>query len=197
MLGFGLFTLLHEHSSKAEWVIFQALWAFGTGSLIVTILPAIQVGLPEKDVAASMGVFSFFRSFGGIWGIVSSCSLYCPQTAESFVGVSIATTVFDSRVNGLLHRLNNLPGGSDVAGALRDGGAYESATPAFLNTLAQMPRTLDAVLSIYDDALRLVWQVGLGFAGFAFLLTLLLKQMNLRTEIETDFGLETKDNKKS
>jgi hypothetical protein len=45
LIGFGLFTLLDSHSTTAEWVIYQAIVAMGSGIIVAALLPAIQVGL--------------------------------------------------------------------------------------------------------------------------------------------------------
>jgi hypothetical protein len=63
-IGLGLFTLQTRYTKTAVWVTFQAVEAIGQGFVIPTILPAIQASLPESEVASSVGMYSFLRSFG-------------------------------------------------------------------------------------------------------------------------------------
>jgi MFS family permease len=76
-LGFGLFTLLSESSSVAEWIIFQIIFGAGAGLPIGTLLPAVQAALPEADTATATGAWAVLRSFGTILG---HCNIQCdPQ----------------------------------------------------------------------------------------------------------------------
>ena len=68
-VGLGLFALLDENRSIAEWVIFQIIAAGGSGFVLNTLLPACQTPLEEKDQAAATATWSFIRSFGNIWGV--------------------------------------------------------------------------------------------------------------------------------
>ena len=68
-VGLGLFSLLDEDSSTAEWVIFQVIAAGGSGFVLNTLLPACQTPLEERDQAAATATWSFVRSFGNIWGV--------------------------------------------------------------------------------------------------------------------------------
>ena len=68
-VGLGLFALLDENSSIAEWGIFQIIAAGGSGFVLNTLLPACQTPLEEKDQAAATATWSFIRSFGNIWGV--------------------------------------------------------------------------------------------------------------------------------
>lgn len=67
-IGLGLFSMQDENTPTAVWVVFQAIEAVGQGLIIPTILPATQASLPESEVATSVGLYSFLRSFGFVWG---------------------------------------------------------------------------------------------------------------------------------
>ena len=45
-------------------------------------------------------------------------------------------------------------------------------------------------MQTYSDALKLIWQILIAFSGINFLIILLEKEVPLRTELETEFGLE-------
>ena len=81
-IGFGLFTLLDAHSSTVMWIIFQIIFAAGTGLSIGTLLAAAQAELSESDSATATGVWAVIRSFGTIWGITISAAIFNNQTAR-------------------------------------------------------------------------------------------------------------------
>jgi hypothetical protein len=45
--------------------------------------------------------------------------------------------------------------------------------------------------------LKLTWQVGIAFAGFAFLLVFVEKEIPLRKKLETDYGIVEKEKEKT
>lgn len=45
------------------------------------------------------------------------------------------------------------------------------------------------VQGIYVDSLKLCWQVGLAFSLLGFLIALVAKDVPMRTELETEFGM--------
>ncbi|EON97815.1 putative multidrug resistance protein fnx1 protein [Phaeoacremonium minimum UCRPA7] len=167
-LGMGLFTLLDEHSSAAEWIIFQIIAGGGGGFVLNTLLPACQAPLPESDQAAITAAWSFIRSFGSIWG------------------VAIPAAVFNNRFSQLVVNISD-PQARSIFGA---GDAYQFASSSFLQSFA--PDVREQVVRVYSESLKRVWQISIVFAGVAFLLVFLEKQIKLRTELETEFGLEEK-----
>ncbi|KAI0387007.1 major facilitator superfamily domain-containing protein [Hypomontagnella monticulosa] len=171
-IAFGLFTRLDGESTTAYWAGIQCIGAIGIGVLISTTLPAIQSSLDETDVAVSAGTWGFVRSFGGIWG------------------VAIPSSVFNSRVNELLGRVDD-PKMRDM---LANGGAYSLASGDFLASLNYDPSLKSAVRSIYIDSLQRSWQVGIGFALLGLIVALVTREIPLRTELETQFGLEEGNN---
>lgn len=54
----------------------------------------------------------------------------------------------------------------------------------------------DHMVSVYIDSLKLVWQVSILFPGISFLLVFIEKQISLRTELDTEYGLEKEEKKK-
>ena len=165
-VGAGLFTLLGPSSPPALWIPFQVLAGLGAGMVLNTLLPAFQAALSERDQAAATASWAFVRSFGNIWG------------------VAIPAAVFNNRAENLAQSL----GSPEVSIALSGGHAYEHATAAFVNGFQDV-ELRRGVIGIYEEALRLVWQVAIGFCVAAFLLVFLEKEIPLRTELETEFGL--------
>lgn len=169
-VGVGTFTLLDQHSSPAQYIVFQSVAALGSGMVLNTLLPAAQAQMAEADQAATTAAWLFVRSFGSIWG------------------VAIPAAIFNNRFKVLAgERI-----GDPAVRAMLSGGnsAYERASAEFVWGLPEGTR--EEVRGVYSDALKLVWQVSIAFAVAAFLLVFLERETKLRTELETEFGLEVK-----
>jgi hypothetical protein len=167
-LGLGLFTLFNGESSTAKWVIFQAIHAAGSGIVLPALLPGVQADLPEFDTATATGTWAFTRSFGAVWG------------------VAIPAAIFNNRFSHLSYRISD-----PTARALLGGGnAYSHASREFVNSFGSEVK--DQIISVYSDSLKLVWEVAIAFAGLAFLLVFIEKEIKLRKELDTEFGLKEK-----
>ncbi|RYP41492.1 hypothetical protein DL767_000997 [Monosporascus sp. MG133] len=171
-IGYGLFSLLDENTSTAYWGGIQCLNAAGIGILTTTTLPAVQAPLDEADQAVATATWAFVRSFGGVWG------------------VAIPAAVFNTRVNLLVANLED----ASLRELLSNGGAYGLASGDFITSLTDQAVKAQ-VKDIYVQSLRLCWQVGIGFALLGFLVSFIVKEIHMRTELETQFGLEIEDKK--
>ncbi|KAJ5761109.1 hypothetical protein N7520_008265 [Penicillium odoratum] len=166
LLGLGLFTLLDAESSATEWIIFQIITAIGLGLLHISTLAAVQVPLEEKDVGLATATWAFVRSHGAIWGI------------------AIPAAIFNTEFARLSGRISNPAVSAQLAG----GEAYPHVSSKFIESLA--PQVQREVVSVYTDALKLVWYVSLAFAALAFIITFFEKELKLRTELETKYGIK-------
>ena len=171
VIAFGLFSRLDMNSSTAEWVVYQFVQAMGMGAVAGVLLPAVQAHLTEKDTAASTGTWGFIRSFGMVWGS------------------AIPSAVFNNRFNQLAYRVSD----ESIRGLLVNGHAYEHATKSFVSSLPEPVRT--QVVSVFSDSLKLTWYVGIAFAGLAVPLVFLEKRIELRKELDTEFGITEKKKK--
>lgn len=168
-IAFGLFTRLGKQSSTAYWAGVEAIAAAGLGILVTTTLPAIQAPLAETDQAVTTATWGFVRSFGGVWG------------------VAIPAAAFNSRVNQLVSQISD----PAIRSELANGGAYALASTGGQPATAGWDPALKAkVVGIYVESLKRCWQVALGFSLLAFVLCFVVKDVALRTDLETDFGLE-------
>lgn len=166
-LAFGLTSILNKNSSKGEWAFYQILAGIGGGATISTTLQAVQAALPESEVATSTGTWSFVRSLGTVWG------------------VSIPSAIFNNRFDQISNRFD-----PEIRSLFVRGQAYEHATANFIRSFD--PATKEIVIQAYTDALKRVWQIGIVFAGVTFLAVFFEKEIYLRTDLETDFGLDEK-----
>ena len=167
-VGLGLFSILDANSPTVEWVLFQVLGGGGSGMILNTLLPAFQAGLAESDQAAATASWAFIRSFGNVWG------------------VAIPAAIFNNRFENLSYRISD----PSVRNSLTAGRAYESATSVFVNSFQGALR--QEIIGVYSDALKLVWEIAIVFAGIAFFLVFFEKEIKLRTELDTEFGLVEK-----
>ncbi|KAL2258303.1 hypothetical protein VTK26DRAFT_8430 [Humicola hyalothermophila] len=170
-LGMGLLSMLDRDTSIAEWAVFQIITALGIGIVIDTLLPAFQAPVSEADQAAATSTWSFIRAFGSIWG------------------VAIPAVVFNNRIDERLDMVSDA-GARQLLGG---GGAYQQASANFVK---QFPvRVQDEIRALYTSALHRVFWIGAIFAGLACLLVLIEREVPLRKQLETQYGIEKKDEK--
>ena len=99
-------------------------------------------------------------------------------------GVAIPAAIFNNRFGQLSYRILD-----PQARSLFDhGDAYQLANADYIGTFA--PTTQDQIIGVYTDALKQVWEIGIVFSGVSFLLVFLEKEIKLRTELDTEYGLE-------
>ncbi|KAJ5618956.1 hypothetical protein N7510_002940 [Penicillium lagena] len=172
VVGFGMFSMLDQNSSVGAWVGFQIIESAGAGLAIPTLLPALLAPLTDKDTALAAGTWAFMRSFGVTWG------------------VAIAGAIFSNRAEQLAN--SGAITNATVAAEFMDGGAYQSATANFLNSLSAETRA--QITAVQNSSLQRSWQVAIAFAATGFLVAALLKEVPLRKELESEFGMTEKTN---
>ncbi|KAI1342224.1 major facilitator superfamily domain-containing protein [Xylariaceae sp. FL0016] len=168
-LGVGLFSRLGPHTRTAEWVLVQCVAALGLGLLTSCTLPAVQADLPEADAAAATAAFAFMRYYGSVWG------------------VSVPAAIFNAAFAGEAWRI----GDAGVRARLAGGNAYSFASAALVKALPAAVRA--QVVDVYARCLQRVWYVAIGFALLGLLFCFVEKEIVLRTQLETEFGLEERD----
>jgi hypothetical protein len=166
VLGLGLFARFDRDTSKAEWVIVQMLPAFGVGFMMSTNLAAVQADLSEELTAVSTAAFSFMRAYGSIWG------------------VAIPAAVFNARFAVESYRIAD----ESVRAELSGGRAYSFVTATLINSFA--PDTRDQVIDVFTRALKITWLASIAPAALGLLLVFAEKEIVLRTELDTKYGLE-------
>jgi MFS family permease len=171
-LGPGLNTLLNTKTHTGVWAIFQTIDAAGRAMILPTTLPAVLVALTEEDVAAATGVYSFLRSFGYVWGI------------------TVPGIIFNNRFDRNSFKIAD----PMVRDALKGGRAYQLATGNFVHSLPA--GTKEQVLEVYLDALKLVWLAAMAFGASGLIAVACERQIQLRTNLETQFGLDTGEERK-
>ncbi|KAI3317914.1 MFS general substrate transporter [Xylariaceae sp. AK1471] len=166
-IGFGLFTLLSPRTPTVAWVFFQLIASVGAGFPLATLLPAIMVALSESTVASATAAYAFIKTFGYIWGVV------------------IPSIIFNAAFNANLALISS----AQLRSQLRDGAAYAYAAELHRFTLSRELR--DEVIGVYVKSLKVIWWTGLGISLASFLLVWIQKELELRTELDTEYGLES------
>ena len=170
--GMGSLSVLDRNSSTAEWACLQVLPSIGAGMVLDTLLPAFQAGVSESDAAAATASWTFIRSFGNIWGVAIPSAVFNTYTDR------YAADVADPSAQTFL----------------RHGDSYSSATKAFVEGFPEPIRS--QIITVFEKSLSRVFIISVAFGGLAFLLSFVEREIKLRTELETEFGLEEKPHKK-
>ncbi|KAL8818230.1 MAG: hypothetical protein Q9223_003097 [Gallowayella weberi] len=169
VVGFGLFSILSATSPTAAWVIYQAIEAAGAGLIIPALLPAVQAPFSDADTALATSTWAFVRSFGLVWG------------------ATIPAAIFNNRFDQLARGRIRDPA---LLSRLTGGQAYQHATRQFLDSL---PREVaQQVSAVFLDSLKRTWHVAIGFAGLGFVLVSLEREIKLRQDLNTEFGMASK-----
>lgn len=137
--------------------------------MVTTTWPAVQAPLEEVDQAISTAAWGFVRSFGGVWG------------------VAIPAATFNSRINQLVTSIDD----PSIREQLLNGGAYSLASIGGGTGSQDWSRNQQVqVSSIYMQSLKTCFQVGIGFSILGFLISFIIKDVPLRKQLDTEFGLE-------
>ncbi|KAK4442916.1 major facilitator superfamily-domain-containing protein [Podospora aff. communis PSN243] len=159
-----------EDRTGKVWILFTFLFGIGSGIIVSTTLPAVLAELTDKDNAAATGSWAFLRGLG------------------SLLGVAAPGAAFNGMVTSLLHG-SHAPS-EIVRKALAGGHAYEHASAAFL---AEVPlEDLHKVKAIFGRSFMVIWGICTALSIAGILISLVERQVKLRTELDSDFGLKGK-----
>ena len=132
----------------------------GLGLCMQTLVIAAQNALPPRDMGVATSTVTFFRSVGGTFG----------------AAISLAV-LFGSLVANIQDRLRAAAVPADVVARFGDSSALDDTT--VIDTLPPVVR--DAVLHGFADSTQAVFAVVAGLLVPAFLLSLLVREVPLRT----------------
>lgn len=153
-IGAGLLTTLQVDSGHPEWIGYQALFGFGLGLGMQIPNIATQTALENADVPIGVAVMFLFQSLGGAIWVAVSQSLYTNYLASMLPEVS----------------------GIDPSAILGAGATG----------LAKMVPAdkLDAVLVIYNEALRRSFILPVALSAAIILPALGMEWRNVKKESE-------------
>ncbi len=162
-----MFSLLGVHTPYWQLAIYMAVLGIGMGLTMQVLLLAAQnsVAYSELGVATSLAAFS--RSIGGSLGVAMFGTVFNNRLAHN-MPVQIARIPANVRnAPGIKHAMTQL------------NGASVSANPSALNHLPAVLR--NAVHHAFSDSLHTVYLAAVPIAVVAFLLSLRLKEIPLRS----------------
>lgn len=158
--------IFEESGSAALWIVLSLLVGIGSGIIVSTTLPTVLVELTDKENAAATGSWAFLRGLG------------------SLLGVALPNAVFNAEFSSALHSIQD-----EVARReLSNGQAYEHATATFISKFDEEVR--DQILGAFTTSFKLVWAIFLALAAMGLLVTFLERQVRLRRDLDSDFGLK-------
>ncbi|KAK4465060.1 major facilitator superfamily domain-containing protein [Cladorrhinum samala] len=160
--------LIHDSSLIPLWIMLSLLVGLGSGIIVSTTLPTVLVELTDKENAAATGSWAFLRGLG------------------SLLGVAIPNAAFNAEFEIGLKVINN----AHLTSKFGSGLAYEHASATFISKLdADMqPR----IIALFASAFKVVWVIFFVFALIGLATTFLERQVALRRELDSEFGLVDK-----
>ncbi|KAH4118284.1 hypothetical protein HBH96_228040 [Parastagonospora nodorum] len=165
-LGLGLCATLDSKTPPGAWLSFQLVAAAGFGIVISTMLPAVQVKLPESTTAVSAGSWAFLRGTGSLFG------------------VAVPGAVFNVRFALLLPSISS----PTARAKLAHGRAYSRASSKFTEKFGAKAKA--EIVEAFTLSLRSVWIVFAVVAGVGFLMTWGEKEYKMRKSLDTVYGLK-------
>jgi EmrB/QacA subfamily drug resistance transporter len=162
LTALALYLFSHLGVTTPFWhnAIYMAVLGTGLGLTMQMLLLAAQNSQPYADLGVATSTATFARSMGGS------------------VGVAIFGAIFNGRLAA------NLPKHVPAAALAKLHGADVSANPAAVKALPGPVR--DGLRIAFSNSLHDVFLAGVPFAVIAFLLTLRLREVPLRTSHEGD-----------
>ncbi|KAI1153166.1 major facilitator superfamily domain-containing protein [Nemania diffusa] len=159
----GLLTTLSPTTMTAKWVGYQILYGFGCGCGFQLPQIAAQAALPFADVQTGIAITLFFQNFGG--------ALF----------VSAGNNVLNDQ---LVRRITAL----DIPG-LEPKAVLQAGATGIRNIIPA--GFLDAVVNVYNDSLRLTFQVALILSALSAIGAVFMEWKNLKAPVPKGDGTET------
>jgi EmrB/QacA subfamily drug resistance transporter len=163
-VGLALVSRLGPHTTFTQTSIDMFVVGLGVGLIMQVLVVAVQNSVPYAQLGVATSTASFFRSIGGAFG------------------VSALGAVFDSRLLSQLSRH-----ASKAQLSLLKGGNI-AANPAQINRLPVAQRAV--YVNAFSHALQDVFLVAVPFAVLGCVLSIVMKEIPLRTTAQGDPGPE-------
>ncbi len=170
-LGLGLLVLMDVGTTIPKFVFLNLVGGMGLGILFPALQFQVQAASTNEDMAFTVAMFTFFRSFG------------------QALGVAIGGVIFQ---NEMVSNLKEYPLYASRASELAKDAA------ALVQTIRHTPAGRDKqdLQTAYTDSLRTVYIFLCALAGVALLSTFLIKAYDINVALETQQGLVEKKKEK-
>jgi EmrB/QacA subfamily drug resistance transporter len=154
-VGMYLLSLLHVDTTRVTSSLYMLVIGVGIGTVMPVLVLVAQNAAPPRDMGAATSTATFFRSIGGSVGVAVFGAIFAAQ-----LGTQIAKLV---------------PGG----GLQHFDSHSLLGSPSAIRSLP--PKVHEPLLHAFANSLHTVFLWGMALAFLAFLLTLALKEVPLRT----------------
>ncbi|MGW2049967.1 MFS transporter [Streptomyces sp. NPDC001858] len=157
--GLGLLGTIRYDTDYWKTAVFMALLGLGVGMMMQNLVLSTQNQVDARDLGAASSTVTFFRSLGGAMGV-------------SALGAVMANRIADYAKDGFADlgpKYASLASGSSSSGAIPD----MDKLPAPLRTVME---------SAYGHGIADVFLIAAGLALLAFLITLFIKEVPLRSK---------------
>ncbi|MEU6094150.1 MFS transporter [Streptomyces sp. NPDC047079] len=156
--GLALLGTIRYDTAYWEMAVFMALMGLGIGMMMQNLVLSTQNQVAPTDLGSASSTVTFFRSLGGAIGV----------SALGAVMAHRITHYFTDGLADLSPKYARLAAGAGSGGAIPD--------------LAKLPRPLRTLMeSSYGHAIADVFLIAACMAFLAFLITLFIKEVPLRT----------------
>jgi EmrB/QacA subfamily drug resistance transporter len=174
LLVVGLLLMSTVGADTALWTtdLFMLLFGAGLGMNMQTIVLAMQNAVPPRDMGVSTAAVTFFRQVGGTLGTAVFLSILFTSAANEIpkqYDKAQHTPAFQAAAQAHADQLHSL----------QLGGGGNLNNTSFLKSLD--PVLAHPYLVGFSNAMDLVFTVGAGVLVIAFVLSLFMKEIPLRT----------------
>ncbi|KZV73042.1 iron permease [Peniophora sp. CONT] len=162
IVGFGILTLLDRESDTARYIGCQIVLGIGLGIIWVATAFPILAPLPYSNNAHALAFYAFNRNLSQTWGI------------------AIGGAVLQNQLT------KQLP--IQYRSTLAQGTSIAYAAIPLLPTIPEPLQT--EVRDAFARSLVVLWEVMIGISGLGLLTVLLMKEIEMRTAVDQQWGLE-------
>jgi EmrB/QacA subfamily drug resistance transporter len=163
-------------------MVFMGVFGLGLGLSMQTLTIAAQNAAPQRDMGVSTASATFFRQMGGTLGVAVFLSVLFSTVGDNikdaFTRIA-PTPAFQAALNDPAVRAN--PDNQPVFQALQGGGGAGTALQDSSFLQKADPRLARPFLEGFTDSIQLVFLIAAGVMVLAFLVSLFIKEIPLRT----------------
>ncbi|KAJ5457347.1 Major facilitator superfamily domaingeneral substrate transporter [Penicillium desertorum] len=178
-------------------VYFQAILGSSPARAGVQMLPITLVAIPGAVIAviilSKFGKYKALHMVGftiltlgmGLFAYLDRllrCGVdHFPNHSRAWI------CIFNNQFNKYAYCISD----ASLRQLLSNGHAYQQASDTFIDSLDDPVKS--EVIGVFSDSVKLVWLVSVAFCGLACILVFFEKEVPLRKELDTDYGMVEKD----
>ena len=177
--GLLLFSTVTADTPLWQPLVFMGIFGYGLGNCMQTLVIAAQNAVPFRDMGVATASSTFFRQIGGTLGVAVFLSVLFSSIpgklqdsyAEAAKDPAYVQTVSNPAVQ-------QDPANADYFKLLKGGGGDLSDTSFLSHTNATLAHPFK---DGFTDAIDVVFIIGAAVVGLAFLFSIFMKEIPLRT----------------